>query len=54
MQVPGLGEMTKDDLGLYSSEPLTIPRFGGEECRIVLEGYDDDADQEQFHKAIAN
>jgi hypothetical protein len=55
MEVPGLGEVTKDEqFGWYYSEPMTVPMFGGKECRIVLEGYDADECKEDFHVAIAN
>lgn len=55
MEVPGLGEMTKDeDLGWYFSQPIAVPMFGGKPCRIVLDGYDDDDRKDNFHVAIAN
>ena len=55
MQVPGLGEVTKDEqLDWYYSQPISVPMFGGKKCRIVLEAYDEDERKEDFHIAIAN
>ena len=56
MHVPGLGEVTQDE-GFddwLRSEPVPVPMFGGQPCRIVLEGYADDPDQDAFHAAVAN
>jgi hypothetical protein len=55
MEVPGLGEATKDkQFGWYYSKPMPVSMFGGKECRIVLEGYDEDDRKDEFHAAIAN
>jgi hypothetical protein len=55
MEVRGLGNVTKDDrFGWYYSDPIPVPMFGGKRCRIVLEGYDQDACKDEFHAAIAN
>jgi hypothetical protein len=55
MEIPGLGEVTKsEDYGLYYSQPLAVPMFGGKQCQIVLEGYDEDERKDEFHIAIAN
>lgn len=55
MTVPRLGEVAKDEqLGWYRSKPIAIPMFGGKQCRIVLEGYDEDERKADFHVAIAN
>lgn len=55
MNVPGLGQVTKDDeTGWLLSEPVPVRMFGGTLCRIVLEGYDFDDRKEQYHAAIAN
>lgn len=55
MNVPGLGEVTKDDkFDWYYSIPVSVPMFGDKECRFVLEGYDDDEQKREFHVAIAN
>jgi len=51
MQIPGLGSVTRDDGDLYS-EPIRLDVLWGKECRIVLEGYEDDSDKEGFHTAI--
>lgn len=55
MNVPGLGEVTKDDrFGWYYSQPIKIAVLGGKECRIVLEGYDEDQNKDEYHVAISN
>jgi hypothetical protein len=55
MDVPGLGEVTKDEqFGWYYSEPISISMLGDKECRIVLDGYEEDERKEDFHIAIAN
>src|SRR5947207_3526718 len=55
MEVPGLGEVTKDErFGWYYSKPMPVRMFGGKECRIVLEGYDEGEHKEDFHVAITN
>ena len=55
MNVPGLGIVTKDDrFGWYRSEPVSVPMFGGKECRFILKGYAEDPKKEEFHAAIAN
>lgn len=55
MNISGIGTVTKDDeLGWYYSEPIAVPVLGGAKCRIVVEGYDDDPHQEDFHAAISN
>jgi hypothetical protein len=55
MEVPGLGEVTKDaQFGWYYSKPIPVPMFGGKQCRIVLHGYDEDERKEDFHVAVAN
>lgn len=55
MNVPGLGEMTKDDrFGELYSRELPIAALGGQLCRIVLSGYDEDGQKQDFHEAIAN
>ncbi len=53
MNVPGLGEVTNDGLGWYYSEPVRVAMLD-QKCRIVLEGYDEDPCQEDYHAAIAN
>src|SRR5579859_7301882 len=55
MQVPHLGTVIKDPrFNRYSSKPISVPVLGNKLCRIVLEGYDEDQNKEQFHTAIAN
>lgn len=55
MNVPGLGEVTKDKrFGWYASEPIVVAMLGGKECRIVLRGYNEDVRKDDFHVAIAN
>ena len=55
MEIPELGLVTDpDDLGWRYSKPMSVGALRGEQCRIVLEGYDDDASKEDFHEAIKN
>jgi hypothetical protein len=55
MDIPGLGAVEKDeDTGWYFSDPVVVAVLGGEECEIVLEGYDEDERKEDFHAVIAN
>lgn len=55
MEIPGLGPVTREDeLGWYYSEPMPVPMLDGEKCRIVVDGYDDDPNPEDFHAAIRN
>ena len=55
MNIPEIGTVTKDDeFDWYYSEPIAIPVLGGTDCRVVIEGYDDDPNKEDFHTAISN
>lgn len=55
MEIPGIGEFTKDDeFGWYYGDPIVIPVLRGTECELVLQQYDDDPAQEDFHQAIRN
>ncbi len=55
MDVPGLGEVFEEaDYGWHRSQPVSILMFGGQECEIVLVGYEEDAQKEDFHTAIGN
>jgi hypothetical protein len=55
VNVPGLGEVTKaDEFGWQYSRELPIPAFGGQTCRLVLSGYEEDDRKHDFHQAIAN
>ncbi|HBN76890.1 MAG TPA: hypothetical protein DD473_13945 [Planctomycetaceae bacterium] len=54
MNIPGIGAVTKDEeLDWYYSEPIAIPVLGAV-CQVVVEGYDDDPNKEDFHTAINN
>ncbi|MEV4349711.1 hypothetical protein AB0J83_35075 [Actinoplanes sp. NPDC049596] len=53
MEIPGIGAFTEDeDLGWYRSEPIPVPVLGATPSRIVLDGYDNDPAQEDFHTAV--
>jgi hypothetical protein len=53
MRIPGLGTVVEDaDFGWYRSEPVPVAVLGGAACRFVLDRYDDDPAQEDFHAAI--
>ncbi len=55
MEIPRLGAVILDDqFGWYCSEPMPIHALGGRICRIVVAGYDEDPNQEDFHAAITN
>jgi hypothetical protein len=55
MNIPLLGEVTKDtEYDWYYSEPIPAPVLGGQACRIVIQGYDEDPKKDDFHAAIAN
>lgn len=55
MNIPGLGETKFDNgYGCYSSEQISIPVLKGVKCRILVEGYEEDTEKEDFHVAIAN
>jgi hypothetical protein len=55
MDIPKLGPVTLDDeLGWYQSQPTAVPVLGGQMCRIIVDGYDDDPDPEDFHAVIRN
>jgi len=53
MEIPGVGEVARDDLGSYYSKPLFVPVLG-KPCQVVLDGYDDDFRQDEFHSVIAS
>jgi hypothetical protein len=54
MNIPGLGEVEKDErFGWYYSHPLPLKMFMGQECGIIIEGYDEDANKEDYHSTIA-
>lgn len=55
MKIPRLGEVTRDErFGCYYSKLIPVPMLGGKECRIILEGYDEDESKNEFHIAITN
>ena len=55
MNIPPLGAVTKDsEFDWYVSEPMPVPVLGGQLCRMVVQGYDQDPKKEDFHVAIAN
>jgi hypothetical protein len=55
MNIPGLGELAKDErFGWYYSQPLKLSLLNGSECKVVVEGYDEDPQPLEFHAAIAN
>lgn len=55
MNIPGLGEVSKDDrFGWYYSHPINLQILGGKECRMVLEGYDEEPNKADYHAAVAN
>jgi hypothetical protein len=38
MELPGLGELTRDDtFGWYRSERVALPLLGGRSCPVVLD-----------------
>lgn len=54
MNVPGLGEVAKDDrFGWHYSQPIKVAMLDGKECRIVLEGYDEEPNKNDYHVAIS-
>jgi hypothetical protein len=55
MNVPGIGELSQGECdGWLQSEPVPVPMFGGQLCRIVFDGYEGDARKEEHHAAVAN
>jgi hypothetical protein len=55
MKIPGLGTVTKDNRSdYYYSDLISVQVLGGQLCRIVVEGYDEDPAKEEFHAAIKN
>lgn len=53
MQVPLLGTVTRDERfdWLYSA-PVPLKVFGNKQVRIVLDGYEEDENKQDFHAAI--
>ena len=55
MNIPGIGEVTKDDrYGEYHSSPISLSILNGQEFQMVIEGYEGDPAKEDFHLAISN
>ncbi len=55
MTIPALGTVTKDSkFGWYYSKPIPVPVLGGKKRRIIIQGYDEDRNKDEFHAAIAN
>src|SRR2546423_1774193 len=54
MQIPHVGEVVRNDLDWLVSGVMPIPFLEGQKCHVVLEGYEEDSNQEDFHTAIAN
>jgi hypothetical protein len=55
MEIPGLGTVEPyEDFEWLCSQPVSIGALGGLAGRFVLEGYEDDANKDEFHAAIAN
>src|SRR5689334_13800203 len=54
MNIPGLGELTRNSWGEYQSDPIAVRVLRGEKCRFIVDEYNDDPDKEAFHVAIAN
>lgn len=54
MNVPGIGEVAKDDrFGWLCSQPIKVAVLDGKECRVVLEGYDEEPNKDDYHVAIS-
>ncbi len=55
MEIPGIGSFEFDKrYNWYTSEKLHIPALGAQECRFLLEGYDEDERKQVFRTAIEN
>lgn len=55
MEIPGIGiVVTENEYGCYDCKPISRLVRGGKRCRMVVEGYDDDASRADCHVAIAN
>ncbi|NEA32735.1 hypothetical protein [Streptomyces sp. SID13031] len=53
MEIPGLGAVVEDDaFEGYRSKAVPVGVLGGLECEFVVQGYDEEEDQEDFHAAI--
>lgn len=55
IDLPGIGRMTYDsELDWYSSEELAVKVLGGQLCSMLVVGYDEDENKQEFHTAISN
>jgi hypothetical protein len=55
MEIPGLGVIEEDEgTGWWMSSERPVTVLGGALCRIVVEGYLEDDNKQDFHRAIAN
>ena len=55
IELPGIGRLTYDSkLNWYISEDLTLRVLGGHLCRIILAGYDEDDNKQDFLTAASN
>jgi hypothetical protein len=55
MEIPGVGKVEPyEDFGWLRSKALPLGALGGRHCRVVLEGYEEDPNKQDFHAAIAN
>lgn len=54
-ELPGLGRMGWDDeMDWYVLEEMPLQVLGGQACRIIVDGYDDDEAQDEFAAAVRN
>lgn len=55
MHIPILGDLIEDtDSGWYISKEFSLKVLNNHPCAFVLEGYEEDENQEEFHDAIKN
>ena len=55
MEIPPIGKVKKDgELDWYCSEPIRVPVLGDQMCQMIVERYDEDSNQDEFHTAIKN
>jgi hypothetical protein len=55
IEIPGLGVLSKEsEDDWYCSEPMRISVLGDELCFVIIDNYDEDFGQQDFHIAIQN
>ncbi|RDH43722.1 DUF6985 domain-containing protein [Zooshikella ganghwensis] len=54
MEIPILGKLKLNRFNELSSEPISIPAFGGAKCVFVLEEFELDENPAEFVSAIEN